>query len=231
MPHPRTEKPRIWAEGRQHPPFEMRAFARASLFFARGDLAGLLGRCAAQAGGFGADLAAGRWQIPPHRLGRPGRWLPASRSIARMVQGAAQVLGLAGQVVLPPGAVAPLPQPGDTRRVAPRRIGRTAGTAAAPTAPLESDAALAAIRNLMAEPAPAALAEDASEKASSFRTAAAAEETSPAQTGWRREWLQEAAARGLGLGLLGLALPWGAARAGLAHWAGQDLRLLDQNGD
>jgi hypothetical protein len=47
-----------------------------------------------------------------------------------------------------------------------------------------------------------------------------------APQGWRRDWLADKLALGLGYGLLTMAVPVGAVLALVAHLSGEDLRKL-----
>ena len=96
-----NDRPRIWSEGAQHPPFQPRAFALASMLFARDSLSGLLTRCGTSADDFGQQVATGRWTVPPQRLGRTGRYLPSTATTAATIRGAADVLRRAARVARP----------------------------------------------------------------------------------------------------------------------------------
>lgn len=279
----RPSRTPIWAEGRQHPPFEPRAFARASLIFGRASLAGLLSRCAGSAVAFGAEVASGRWRVPPARLGRSGRYLPDYRRVAGAISGAGSLLGRSARVVLPGDAppapasifdtpardVAPPPAPPAAERRPPLLTLVETHPAAAPAPGLEPvaareatgadvgpggilpDPSLAAIRLVMgasrgeAMPPRPQAAPLAWGRGAALACAVLSGEADPAadaaapppavqptrlptrQPGRLRAHLAEAAARGLGYGLLALSLPWGAIRATVAHLNGEDLRKLD----
>ncbi|NGM46847.1 hypothetical protein G5B31_15020 [Rhodobacter sp. SGA-6-6] len=205
---PKTAKdsrPRIWAEGSQNPPFDARAFARASVTCAREGLSGLLGR--SSAAGSGVEVATGRWRVPPDRLGRSGRFLPSVARTAAAIRGGAEVLARAGRSVGRDRAQEPAPPTIFTAEPAAPRPARPAPAAAGP----EEDCDLAAIRALLREPVPAP------------RETPAPEEASPAFTRGR-DRLAAGAGWLLGHALLVLALPVGAALAGIAHLNGEDLR-------
>ncbi len=234
-------RPRIWAEGSQNPPFQPRAFALASVLYARESLSSLLDRCAASAQDFRFQVASGRWRVPPENLGRTGRYLPGYQSVATAIGAASQVLARAARVVTP-AEEAPVQdasifaaQPDPLARVvAPLHpVSRKAGMEpAAMTAPVpapaelpEEDRELAAIRALLAQESPARLPR-ASLAAPSASPASVAPAPAPADTGpgWRSEWLANATATALGYGLLVVSVPVGAVLAGLAHLNGEDLR-------
>ncbi|PTE15030.1 hypothetical protein C5F44_07015 [Fuscovulum blasticum DSM 2131] len=205
------ERPRIWAEGSQHPPLQPRAFALASVLFAREGLGRLLRRCSVWSHGFSETVASGRWQIPEARLGRIGRVLPTYQQVSRAITAGAALLETAAQTVRPQTAT-----PAEPLLSVPDR------TAAAPSGadPL-ADPDLAAIRALMTAPAEAAA--DASGVPQEFSVEGGAFTDSPGLP-------HRIAAAGLGYGLLVLAVPYGAVRAGLAHLNGEDLRKLVEEG-
>lgn len=209
---PASGRPAIWVEGQQNPPFAPRAFARASLIFARQALAAGLGRAAQALDRLGRHLARRALPQPLPPAGWTRRVLPDLHRRAAWAAGAGRILTrsacLLGRV---PAQTAkrpvPIPRrPTDLRRAAP-----------AQPRPRLPDADLEAIRGLLADPPPPALAAD---MAPNLAPAAPAAAAIPA--------LAEAAARALAYGLLLPALPFGALRALLAHLNGQDLRLLDR---
>lgn len=213
---PKTAKdsrPRIWAKGSQNPPFDTRAFTRVSVIHARDGLSALLARCAVSAADFGEKVATGRWRVPEHRLGRSGRFLPPVARTAAAIRGAADVLARAGRSV---GRKAEAPAPATIFTAEPA-ASRPARSAAAATGS-EEDGDLAAIRALMREP----------EFSHAFppapRSEAPPETAPPAASGRLGEGLATGAGWLLGHALLVLALPVGAALAGIAHLNGEDLR-------
>lgn len=215
MPKNASEnRPRIWAEGSQNPPFHLRAFALASVIYARDSLSGLLGRCSASARGFGAEVAAGRWRVPENRLGRSGRFLPSVRQTAAAIRGGADVLARAARVVAHGVEAAADPAPFTAPKPAPqpRRV------QIQPT--VKEDIDLAAIRALMQEP-PASPAPAA-------RTEAPQPDETVPSGGYSRvgEWLATGTAWLLGHALLVLSVPVGAMLAALAHLNGEDLRKI-----
>ncbi len=80
---PAEPRPRIWAEGRQHPPFDLRAFVRATALFAREGLSGLLARCAVSAQDTAARVQAGALRIPKTGWGERGATCPRMPASAR----------------------------------------------------------------------------------------------------------------------------------------------------
>ncbi len=311
---PPRSRPAIWAEGRQSPPFDPRAFGRATLILAREGMAGVLERCAMSALAFGAEVRAGRWKVPAERLGRSGRLLPPHGAVGRGVLIGAEVLEAASETVLPladrmtaeeedpqplvtihrahrdgaapaplpsaemadlaeirailagprpaasPAApapetpAAPAPAPVSAPVSAPAQVRAGAATAQPPAVPA-GDADLAAVQALMSEfdldpepappprPAPAPLPPSRSAAFADLEAAtdeeaapgpAAADPADPAADPAtlalpRRaapRWVVWPMGRVLGWGLLAMALPYGAARAGIAHLRGEDLRKL-----
>jgi hypothetical protein len=216
---PNPNRPQIWAEGRQTPRFDVRAFAKASLQFGRSDMAGLLQRCAASADGASAQVATGRWRVPEARLGRAGRYLPSHLSVAGAVSGASGLLKRASRTLEKRVAdTAPatslfttLPKP--DAPLAPRPY-------PAQAQPQSDDPDLAAIRALMSAPVPGAAAFPP-------QPAVPLGASAPAPRGWLREPLAGMAGTALAYGLLAMSLPYGAVKAGLAHLNGEDLRKLD----
>ncbi|MEZ5798388.1 MAG: hypothetical protein R3D63_13460 [Paracoccaceae bacterium] len=218
-----SSRPAIWAEGSQHPPFQPRACALASVSYAREILAGVLARCGQSADGFGQRVATGAWRVPQHRLGRSGRLLPSVERTGATIQGAAEVLRQASDVALPGDRPAPAvsiftPAPPAAAKVVPLT---SAAPARRPVAP--DDPELAAIRAMIGEgtPAPRALAQ--AEPAATPEQAPAAQD---ATRGWRGEVLVSGLARVLGYGLLVVLVPAGMVRAVIAHLNGEDLRQM-----
>lgn len=205
MPKTKDEnRPRIWAEGSQNPPFNIRAFALASVTCARDSLSGLLSRCSASARGFGAEVAAGRWRVPENRLGRSGRFLPSVGRTAAAIRGGAEVLARTARVVAHAAEEPPAPMPSVP----------ASRPAKARPMPVE-DIDLAAIRALMRD-RPLQAGEPQAEDAP----------PSPAVSGRVREGLATGAAWLLGHALLVLSVPVGAVLAALAHLKGEDLRKM-----
>lgn len=211
-------RPKIWSEGRQHPPLDARAFALATVSFARKGLSALLGRCAGSARSLGSEVVGGAWRIPEDRLGRTGRFLPSHRRVGRAVTDGAVLLEETARILR--AATAPAAKTESIFAVAPlaprpvQRLPRSV-VAVAPAlhdeAPIDAD--LAAIRALIGPGLPPA--------------AHAPEAVEPAAPPPRRRSVLRAALAGtLGYGLLVIAVPYGAVRAGIAHLNGEDLRQL-----
>ncbi|MCB6177429.1 hypothetical protein LHP98_04705 [Rhodobacter sp. Har01] len=215
-------RPQIWSEGRQHLPLNPRTFALASVGFARDGLAGLLGRCAGSARDFGGAVFGGLWRIPEDRLGRTGRYLPSHRRVGQAVTEGAALLERTARVVRPnPEAVAP--SIFHAAPLAPRPVRRLPPAAeAALRSEDPADAELVAIRALM-DPAPALSLPEVPCVADTSTEPAVA---SPPAGAGRLALVRDAFASALGYGLLVVAVPYGAIKAGIAHLNGEDLRRL-----
>lgn len=227
---PARTRPAIWTEGRQHPRLEARAFGRASLVFARAGLASALTRASAGTAGFGAAVMAGRWKVPPHRLGRSGRWLPSHRRVGAALLTLGVILAVAGEVQAEKAGpermgagkdAPPAPAPAVTLR---RPVRHDARPESARPLPSVEDADLAAIRALLAEPFPDPPPDDdraAESPAPEIATDLSGDDATLAA---RPGLAVRLAGLGLAHALLVPALAWGAVRAGIAHLEGEDLR-------
>lgn len=215
-----ASRPAIWAEGSQSPRFDLRSFAEASLHIARDGLSGLFLRCGSSARGLGADVAAGRWRIPAHRLGRSGRYLPSSAQTAAALGAGAEVLEEAARLVMRPQDPAPDAALTAVLRPSPARpLGAHDGRGSRPSQPGDGAEDLSRIRALL----------HAAGDSQETTTTAAAAEIAPPVT-FKRRSVQlgtQAAAVLLGGWLLVLSLPYGMIRAGISHLSGRDLRDLE----
>lgn len=165
--HPKESRPSIWIEGQQNPRFEARAFALASVQFARADLARLLARTAVSGQDFGAKIASGRWRLPPERWGRTGRYLPSVESTGAAISFAAEVLAGAGMSVsVQSEAVEPHPisLPGRiearSARLSPSPAEKPAATPMRPVRPQPKATMARPIKVPMAEPPPSNASDD-----------------------------------------------------------------------
>lgn len=239
-----SSRPKIWAEGTQHPPFEPRAFALASVLFARQSLAGLFTRCATSASEFGQTVAVGQWKVPEHRLGRSGRYLPSVAATAGVIRDFAEVLKRAAHITMPESEEAEpvksifdkkLHLSPDQPPSHPAPATQAAVDTPARAAASDEDPELAAIRQMMesaaAAPPRRAKAEAAPQVDRPAAPAVPAAEPADTGFGWRRDWLKETTASILGYGILVMSVPLGAALAALAHLHGEDLRKLVKNED
>ncbi|MBA3911586.1 MAG: hypothetical protein C0524_17325 [Rhodobacter sp.] len=98
---PDSGKPKIWAEGGQRPPFDLRAFGRASLFLGRSGVAPLLGWAAGSFRRIAVTVAAGAGRIPEAKLGRAARFVPSHQRVAAWVKNLAAVLAHASATADP----------------------------------------------------------------------------------------------------------------------------------
>ena len=96
VPSGSSNQPKIWAEGRQKPPFVPRAFAAASLHYARQGAGTLFGATARGTARLAAKVARGDIRLPADRLGRAGRFVPAHTRVAAWIMGAADILTRSG---------------------------------------------------------------------------------------------------------------------------------------
>ncbi len=98
-------KPRLWAEGRQRPGFDARAFLRVSLANSRTVAAPVLVAIAGRLDRFGARVEDGAVRIPAARLGHSGRFLPSHVTTGRRLCDSAAMMRLAAEAA---GGVAPV---------------------------------------------------------------------------------------------------------------------------
>ncbi|WP_157970893.1 hypothetical protein [Pseudogemmobacter bohemicus] len=246
-------RPAIWAEGSQKPPFEPRAFARVALKIGRETVSGILSRCGSSASEIAGEMRAGRLRIPEDRLGRTGRFLPSAASTGRAVLSGAGILRRASELAQPNAYIsAPkeidqayrdLFRDGASSGEVQARSGRPvakARSATARSAGAEQDSAvgggisdeLAAIRDILKNPQ----AEQAAGKPRLRSAAASQPESAGAMPSLSlvqrlRSGVEEGAARILGYWMIAFALPYGAIRAGLAHFNGEDLRKIRRTGE
>ncbi|MBJ2150874.1 hypothetical protein [Paracoccus sp. IB05] len=245
-------RPAIWAEGSQMPPFEPRAFFRVALKIGRETVSGILARCGSSARDIGGDLRNGRLRIPGERLGHTGRFLPSASSTGLAVLGGAGILRRASELTQP-NAYVSAPKDIDAAyrdlfrgRVAPAEAAplaqtttHCAGQAAAVAGPPDTAGGqpgpdeLAAIRDMLRNPQQGA--EEPAGKPGCKNDAPAqlprATAESLALSQRLRHVAGEGAARILGYWMIAFAFPYGAIRAGLAHFRGEDLRKIRSSGE
>lgn len=104
----RTNKPRIWTEGRQRARFELRAYLRVSLKHARALASPAAASVAATMGRFAARVTEGRIRVPASRLGRIGQALPSHRDVGAGIDTTARMIAEAARRAAGPEPVAPL---------------------------------------------------------------------------------------------------------------------------
>ena len=86
------ERPKIWAEGGQRPPFVLRACARASLHFGRSAVAPIHAAAARLTRRVAVNVANGAGRIPEGRLGRFARFVPSHLRVAGWIKAVADIL-------------------------------------------------------------------------------------------------------------------------------------------
>ncbi len=94
-------RPKIWAEGGQRPPFNLRAFGRASLHLSREAVAPILGWTARRSRQVAVNIKNGAGRIPEARLGRVARFVPSHLRVAAWVKNGAAVLAHASATTDP----------------------------------------------------------------------------------------------------------------------------------
>ena len=249
--NPDQGKPRLWAEGRQRPGFDLRAFLRVSVANSRAVAVPALMHVAGHLNRFGARVAEGAVRIPAARLGRSGKWLPSHQAVGRRLYDSAALTRIAAEAARGEVPVQPLPFRGwtDTPVAAPAPVAervadpsppadrppvqRPKRPVPLPTAPINAQGdrdTLDAIRNLMhtttVEPARALCGPKAPPAPPPLPTGAAAlPELAPAEPA-PRSALFNLTGQVLGSLSVGLALPIGLVQAGIAIARGEDLRLV-----
>ncbi len=96
---PEANRPKIWATGGQRPPFDIRAFGRASLFFARDGVAPLHRWLATTGRRVALNVRDGAGRIPEAKLGRAAPFVPGFRS-ARFSQAASMACSNAASDII-----------------------------------------------------------------------------------------------------------------------------------
>lgn len=226
-------KPRIWASGGQRPPFDLRAFGRASLHLTREGMAPLLA-WAARAGRKAAiGVKSGKGRIPAGKLGKAERFVPSHLRVAAWIKNLGATLAHASATADPDvkrgnalvaeiephlwadsdPAPPPAPATADLDAVAPVVL-------AEPTTP--ADDPLASIRgDLGGDAAPTK-----ARKAASRPQVADAPSAPPAPPGPVAAGAIQVSGYLIGWAVTILALPYGLARALWAFAKGQDLRTI-----
>lgn len=247
---PDRGKPRIWAEGRQRPAFDLRAFLRVSTANSRAVAAPVLVALAAGLDRLGTRVEAGDLRIPAARLGRSGRYLPGHVATGRRLRDSAAMTRLAAEAARGAGPVeqmpfrgwadapaTPVPVPVTVAKAAAapverppqQRPKRPAPLLAAPVNAEGERDTLEAIRNLMHAAAVEPVHPQRSPKPPPAPPppptgADSLPELAPAEPA-PRGVIFRLAGQALGALSVGLALPVGMAQAGYALARGEDLRL------
>jgi len=225
-------RPTIWADGGQKPPFDLRAFGRASLHLGRESTAYVLAGATTGTAAFATTVATGKYRVPEDRWGRTGRFLPSYSRVAGWIDSTAAILAEAAKTASP----APIPAPQSAtatppsepliRPTRPRAIQPDDAASPRPAfqpapdpgPPAPDDDPLRAIR---ADLSPA--------KAAPRATPPAPHPDTPLAPSPPARALVVASGRALGWALTILALPVGAARAAIGHLSGQDLREIGRD--
>ena len=85
------DRPKIWATGSQRPPFDLRAFGRASLFFARSGAAVVYAVLARWVRRMALKVRDGAGRIPEAKLGRVAPYVPSHLRVAMWIKNCAAV--------------------------------------------------------------------------------------------------------------------------------------------
>ena len=224
------EKPKIWAEGSQHPPFELRVIGRASLYLARETVAPVHAWFARRLRQSALKLRDGEGRIPEARLGRAARFVPSHQRVAMWLKNLALVQAHASatadpdvkrgnalvteiaphlwEVAPPPSAPAPAPAP------APEPIEASGQDEADPLAALRSELSGGSSAPVRSAPTP--------------RATPAAKAGQPPPTGEFADTVIQVVGYLLGWATTIVVLPYGLARALFGQFLGQDLRKLGQ---
>jgi hypothetical protein len=96
-----SDRPKIWAEGEQRPPFSFRGLRRATLSLSRDAVAPLHAWAAHTTRQVAVNVAGGAGRIPEARLGRAARFVPSHLRVAGWIKNTAAVLAHASAVADP----------------------------------------------------------------------------------------------------------------------------------
>jgi hypothetical protein len=96
-----SDRPKIWAEGEQRPPFSLRGLRRATLSLSRDAVAPLNAWAARTTRRVAVNVAGGAGRIPEARLGRAERFVPSHLRVAGWIKNTAAVLAHASAVADP----------------------------------------------------------------------------------------------------------------------------------
>jgi hypothetical protein len=98
---PEKPKPKIWAEGGQRPPFNLRALGTASLYLSRIGVAPLLAWSARTVRRVAVNVKNGVGRISGEKLGAAARFLPSHLRVAGWIKNLAAVLSHASATADP----------------------------------------------------------------------------------------------------------------------------------
>jgi hypothetical protein len=98
---PSADRPKIWAEGEQRPPFSFRGLRRATISLARDAVAPLNAWAARTTRRVAVNVAGGAGRIPEGKLGSAARFVPSHLRVAAWIKNTAAVLAHASAVADP----------------------------------------------------------------------------------------------------------------------------------
>lgn len=98
---PASDRPKIWAEGGQRPPFSLRGLRRATVLLSRDAMAPLNAWAARTARRVAVNVSNGAGRIPAGKLGRAERFVPSHLRVAGWIKNAAAILAHASAVADP----------------------------------------------------------------------------------------------------------------------------------
>lgn len=98
---PQADRPKLWAEGKQRPPFVLRAFGRASLHLSREAVAPLHAWAARASRHLAERVKDGAYRIPEAKLGRAARFVPSHQRVAGWIKTVAAILSHASATADP----------------------------------------------------------------------------------------------------------------------------------
>jgi hypothetical protein len=98
---PALDRPKIWAEGDQRPPFSFRGLRRATLSLSRDAIAPLNAWAARSTRLVAENVAGGAGRIPEGKLGRAARFVPSHLRVAGWIKNLAAVFAHASAVADP----------------------------------------------------------------------------------------------------------------------------------
>ncbi len=232
-------RPKIWAEGNQRPPFNFRAFGRASLHLSREGVAPLHAWAARFTRQAAVKVKNGAGRIPEEKLGRAARFVPSHLRVAGWIKNGAAILSHASATADPDvkrgnalvieiephlwDLATPVPAPSEAMPPAPQTAEPAPVVLAEPMLVAADDDPLAAIRGDLPDDAPQGQPQKHRRRASAAPSAPSAPPSPPGEVatgaiqvlGFMLGWLSCFA-----------ALPYGLAKAGWLHIKGVDLRNI-----
>lgn len=95
---PASDRPKIWSEGQQRPPFTFRGLRQATLYLSRDAVAPLNAWVARTTRRVAVNVANGAGRIPEGKLGRAERFVPSHLRVAGLIKNFATLLAHASAV-------------------------------------------------------------------------------------------------------------------------------------